>query len=105
MSTHKCKKEKSPPLEIRAKVQKKFVVVCKKCLMKHGGQTLKQVSKPKTILEHPTSLKPITREKSQHCGIGSHLFYLNLQHFNVSLSFVKIQLVIVNRSQSISRIF
>jgi hypothetical protein len=60
MSKHKCKKEKTPPLEIHDKVQKKFVVVCKKCFMKHGGQTLKQVSKPKTILEHLTLPKPIT---------------------------------------------
>jgi hypothetical protein len=30
------------------------------------------------LLEH------ITWKKSQHYGIGSHLFYLNLQHCNVS---------------------
>jgi hypothetical protein len=74
-------------LEICNEVQKEFIVVCKKRLTKHGGQAIKQVSKPKKVLERPTSLEPITWEKSQHNGIGSHLFYLNLQHCNVSLNF------------------
>jgi hypothetical protein len=43
---HKRKKEKTSPLEICNKVQKDFIVVCKKCLTKHGGQTIKQVLKP-----------------------------------------------------------
>ncbi len=38
---HKCKKEKTPPLDICDKVQKEFVVVHKKRLMKHGGQVIK----------------------------------------------------------------
>jgi hypothetical protein len=59
-SKHKCKKEKTPPLDIHDKVQKEFVVVHKKCLTKHEGQAIKQVSKPKRILEHPTLLEHIT---------------------------------------------
>ncbi len=78
MSKHKLKKEKTFPLEIHDEVQEEFIVVRKKCLMKHGGQAIKQVSKLERILECPTLLKPITAEKSQHNGIGSHLFYLNL---------------------------
>jgi hypothetical protein len=46
--------------------------------MKHGGQLIKQVSKLEKIFERPISPKPITQKKSQHIGIGSHLFYLNL---------------------------
>jgi hypothetical protein len=84
MSKHKCKKEKTPPLEICDKVWKEFVVVHKKCLTKHEGQVVKQVWKPERIFEHPTLPEPIIREKSQHYGIGSHLFYLNLPHCNVS---------------------
>jgi hypothetical protein len=48
------------PLGICDEVQKDFVVVCKKCFIKHGGQTIKQVLKPKRILEHLDSPKPIT---------------------------------------------
>jgi hypothetical protein len=44
-------------------------------------------------------------KKLQHNGIGPHLLYLNLQHYNVSLSFNKIQLAIVKRSQNIGVIF
>ncbi len=80
-------------MEICDEIQKKFVVVYKKHLTKHGGQVVKQVSKLKKILEHLTLLKPMTQEKSQHNA--SHLFYLNMQHCNVSLSFDKIQLAIV----------
>jgi len=90
------------PLEISDGVQENFVVVCKKCFMKHGGQPIKQISKLEKIFGHPTQPKPITQKKSQHSGIGSHLFYLNLQHCNVSLSFNKIQLI--KCSQSISLI-
>ncbi len=91
-------------MEIRDKVQKDFVLVHKKRLTKHGGQVVKQVSKPKRILEHIASLEPIIHEISQHNGIESHLFYLNLQHCNASLSFNKIQLAIVKCLQSISLI-
>jgi hypothetical protein len=59
-SKHKLKKEKAPPLDICNEVQKEFVVACKKCLMKHGGQAVKQVLKPKKIFKHITSLKPLT---------------------------------------------
>jgi hypothetical protein len=82
-------------LEVDDEVQKKIVVVRKKHLTKHGGQTIKQVSKPKRILECIVSPKLIIWEKSQHSGIGPHLLYLILQHYNVSLSFDKIQLTIV----------
>jgi len=82
-------------LDIHDEVQKEFIVVRKKCFTKHGSQAIIQVSKPKKILEHLALLKPITREKPQHNGIQSHLFYLNMQHCNVSLSFGKIQLAIV----------
>jgi hypothetical protein len=58
--------------------------------MKHGGQVIKQFSKPKRILEHTALLEPIIQEISQHNSIGSHVFYLNMQHCNVSLSFNKI---------------
>jgi hypothetical protein len=75
---HKWKKEKTSPLEIRDKVQEDFVLVCKKCLMKHGGQVVKQVLKPKRILKYIASSEPIIQEISQHSGIGSHLFYFNL---------------------------
>ncbi len=98
-------KEKTPPLEICDKVQKEFVVVWKKCFTKHEGQAVKQVLKPKRILERPVTLEPITQEKSQHIGIRSHLFYLNLQHCNVLLSFENIQLIIIKRSQSIILIY
>ncbi len=75
------------PLKILNEVKDEFIVVHKKQLTKHGGQVVKQVSKLERIFERHASLKPITWEKSQHNGIGSHLFYLNLQHGNVSLSF------------------
>jgi hypothetical protein len=78
MSEHKHKKEKTLPLEIHDEVQEEFIVVRKKRLMKHGGQTIKQVSKLERILKCPALLEPIIVEKSQHSGIGSHLFYLNL---------------------------
>jgi hypothetical protein len=91
-------------LEICDEVQKEFIVVCKKCPTKHGGQAIKQVSKPKKVLKHLTSLELITWKKSQHNGIGSHLFYLNLQHCNVSLNFDKIQLAIVKCLQNINLI-
>jgi len=63
MYKHKRNKEKIASLEIRNEVQKDFVVVHKKCLTKHGGQTIKQVLKPKRILECLNLSKPITREK------------------------------------------
>ncbi len=72
--------------------------------MKHGGQIVKQVLKQERIFEHLVSPKPITWEKSQHSGIGSHLFYLNLQHCNVFFNFDNIQFAIVKCSQSISLI-
>jgi hypothetical protein len=56
------------------------------------------------IFEHTASSKPTSQEKSQHNGIGSRLFCLNLQHWNVSLSFENIQLAIVNHSQNINLI-
>jgi hypothetical protein len=95
----------SPPLEIGDEVQKDFILVHKKFFMKYGDQTIKQVSKSKKIFECTTSLKPIIWKKWQHNGIGPHLFYLNLQHCNVSLRFNKIQLTIVKCSQNISLIF
>jgi hypothetical protein len=63
MYKHNRKKEKTASLEIRNEVQKDFIIVHKKCLTKHGGQTFKQVLKPKRILECLDLLKPITREK------------------------------------------
>jgi hypothetical protein len=102
---HKCKKEITPPLEIRDEVQEDFVCVYKKCFTKHGGQAVKQVSKLDKIFECTILLKPITQEKLQHNGIGSRLFYLNLQPCNVSISFDKIQLAIVKCSQNINLIF
>jgi hypothetical protein len=101
---HKHKKEKISPLEIHDEVQKDFVLVYKEHLMKHGGQVVKQVSKPKRIFECTILPKPIIQETSQHSGIGSHLFYLNLQNCNVFLSFDKIQLTIVKGLPSISLI-
>jgi hypothetical protein len=86
---HKCKKEKTLPLEVHDEVEKKFVVVHKKYFTKHGGQVVKQVLKPKRILECIASPKPIIWEKLQHSGIGPHLLCLILQHYNVSLSFDK----------------
>jgi hypothetical protein len=68
MFKHNHKKEKTPPLDICDKVQKEFVVVRKKCFTKHEGQVVKQVLKPKRILECHVTLEPITREKSQHSG-------------------------------------
>jgi hypothetical protein len=91
-------------LEICNEVEKRFVVIYKKRLTKHGGQVIKQVLKPKSIFESLVLSKPITWENSQHNGIGSHLFYLKLQHRNVSLSFDKIQLTIVKCLQSTSLI-
>ncbi len=100
-SEHKYKKEKTLALEICNKVEKEFVIIYNKHLTKHGGQVIKQVlnDEPEKIFERLVSLKPIIWEKSQHNGIGSHLFYLNLQHCNVSLNFDKIQLAIVKCSQ------
>ncbi len=72
--------------------------------MKHGGQVVKQVLKQERIFEHLASPKPITWEKSQHSGIGSHLFYLNLKHYNIFKIFDNIQLAIIKCSQSISLI-
>jgi hypothetical protein len=37
MFEHKCKKEKTLPLEVHDEVEKKFVVVHKKYFTKHGG--------------------------------------------------------------------
>jgi hypothetical protein len=37
ISKHKRKKEKTLPLEICDKVEEDFVVIHKKCFMKHGG--------------------------------------------------------------------
>jgi hypothetical protein len=45
MFKHKLKKEETPPLEICNKIQEEFVIACKKCLTKHGSQTIKQVLK------------------------------------------------------------
>jgi len=104
-SKHKHKKEKTMPLDIHKKVQEDFVLVHKKYLMKHGHHVVKQVLKPKKILKHTVSLEPMTREISQHGGIGLQLFYLNMQHCNVSLSFDKIKLIIVKHSQNINLIF
>jgi hypothetical protein len=59
---HKGKKDKTLPLDIHDKVQKDFVLVCNKHLMKHGGQVIKQVSKPKRILECTVSQEAIIRE-------------------------------------------
>ncbi len=83
---------------------KGIVVVHKKCLTKYGGQPIKQILKLERILECFALSEPITWEKSQHNGIRSHLFYLNLQYCNVSLNFDKIQLTIVKQSQSINLI-
>jgi hypothetical protein len=47
-------------LEICDEIQEEFVVVCKKHFMKHGGQAVKQVSKPEKILEHLTLLERMT---------------------------------------------
>ncbi len=91
-------------MEIHDKVQEDFIVVHKKHFTKHGGQVVKQVLKLERILKCIVSPEPIIREKSQHIGIRSHLFYLNLQHCNVSLSFNKIQLTIVKCSQNINLI-
>jgi hypothetical protein len=75
------------PLDICNEVQEDFILVRKKCLSKQGSQTIKQVLKPEKIFKRATSQELITQEKLSHSGIGSHLFYLNLQHCNVSLSF------------------
>ncbi len=92
---HTHKKDKTPPLEICNEVQEEFVVVHKKRLTKHGGQAIKLVLKPERIFKCHALPKPIIQEKPQHSGIGSHLFYLNMQHCNVYLSFNNIQLAIV----------
>jgi hypothetical protein len=105
MFEHKHKKEDTLPLEILNEIQEEIIIVYNKQLTKHGGQVVKQVSKLERIFECCVSLKPITQEKSQHNGIGSHLFYLNLQHGNVSLSFNKISLTIIKCSQRINLIF
>jgi hypothetical protein len=41
MFKHKHKKLKTPPLEIRNEFQEEFILVRKKHLIKHGGQTIK----------------------------------------------------------------
>ncbi len=63
MYKNKRKKEKIASLEICNEVQKDFIDVHKKCFTKHGGQTFKQVLKPKRILECLDPSKPITWEK------------------------------------------
>jgi hypothetical protein len=83
------------------KFKRNLLLSVKKCFRKHESQVVKQVLKPERIFEHPITLELITQKKSQHSGIRSHLFYLNLQHCNVLLNFEKIQLVIVKCSQSI----
>jgi hypothetical protein len=45
MFKHKLKKEETLPLEIYNKVQEELVFAYKKCLTKHGSQTIKQVLK------------------------------------------------------------
>jgi hypothetical protein len=75
-SEHKCKKEKSLPLGIRDKVQEDFILVCKKCLTKHGGQIVKQVSKPQKILEHIVSLDSIIHEKNRNTMVLDHTFFI-----------------------------
>jgi hypothetical protein len=60
--------------------------------------------KPKRIFDYIILLKLIIWKISQHSRIISHLFYVNLQHCNVSLSFDKIQLTIIKCSQSINLI-
>ncbi len=101
---HKRKKENTPPLEIRDKVQEDFVVH-KKHFTKHGNQVVKEVLKQEKIFEHTISSEPIIHKKLQHSAIESYLLYLNVQHCNVPLSFKKIQLTIIKCSQSISLIF
>ncbi len=83
------------------KLKRILLLSIKKCFTKHGGQVIKQVSKLERIFEHLALSKPITLDKSQHSGIGSHLFYLNLQHCTISLNFNKIQLTIVKRLHNI----
>jgi hypothetical protein len=99
------RRKKPQPWKFTTKLKRSSLSSIKKHLMKHGGQVIKQVLKPERIFERLVLLKPITQEKSQHNGIGSHLFYLNMHHCNVSLDFDKIQLAIVKCSQSISLIF
>jgi len=72
------RRRKPCPWRFVMKFKKKLLLFEKKCFMKHGGQLIKQVSKLEKIFERPISPKPITQKKSQHIGIGSHLFYLNL---------------------------
>jgi hypothetical protein len=79
-------KGKNVLLEIHEKVLEKFMVVRKKQLRKRGGQPIKQVLKIDKKLKHLTSPKTIPWKQSQHSGIGSHLVYVNAQHFNVCLS-------------------
>ncbi len=94
------------PLEIHEEVLEEFMFVCKKRLMKHGGQPIKQVLKIDTKLECFASSKIIHQEQSQHIGIRSHHVYVNLQRCNVYLNnFDKFQLPIVNCSKSIHVIF
>jgi hypothetical protein len=75
MSKHKCKKEKTPPLEICDKIQKEFIVVHKKCLTKHEGQIIKQVSKLKRIFEHLT-LPNLSLERNHNTMVLDHTFYI-----------------------------
>jgi hypothetical protein len=83
-------RRKKPQPWILSTKLKKIIVICKKHLTKHGDRVIKQVLKLERIFERLVLLKPITRGKSQHNGIGSRLLYLKLQHCNVSLSFDKI---------------
>jgi hypothetical protein len=70
---HKRKKEKTLPLDIRNKVRKDFVVVRKKCLTKHGGQIVKQVLKPKRILECLDSSK---LGRNRNTMVLDHTFFI-----------------------------
>jgi len=97
--------EKTPPLEIHNKVQEEFVVVLKKRPQKTWRPSSQTSFETREDSQAFCFVKIINQEKSQHNGIGSHLFYLNLQHCNVSLSFNKIKLVIVKHLQNIGLIF
>jgi len=101
-SKHKHKKEKTPPLEIHDEVQKDFILVCKKCLTEHGGQAIKQVLKLERIFKRTTSLEPITWEKLQHDGIGSHLFYFNLQVTTLQC-FLKFRQYSINNCKALTK--
>ncbi len=55
-------------MEIHDEVQEDFVLVRRRRLTKHGGQVVKQVSKPERIFKRTFSLEPIIREILQHNG-------------------------------------